>query len=96
MRTIFNETTIFVGRQSRNFIIDVCYGCKYNGGKDSETQFTNEYKNLKAAEIMSGEEVEQFFHIGDNKDEYDEYLVLTLEDGTKTVYQNSHVDMFHV
>lgn len=91
MRTIFNEKTIFIGRQSRDFEIEIYDGCKYERGIKEKTRV--KYKNLKSAEILSYEELENY---EGEKDELNEYLKLTLENGETVVYRNSYVSMFHI
>ena len=77
-----------------NVKVKVYNGIKYN--METEKVAEVEYKNIKRFEVVTGERATE---IGNETDaniryEYNEYLVLTLEDGEISTFCNSHVDLF--
>ena len=69
---------------------------KYNA--DSEKVAEVEYKNIRGYEIVTEEKVTKIGLTIDesSRDEYNEYLIITLEDGETATFCNSHVDMFRI
>lgn len=57
-----------------------------------------EYKNIKGFKVVTGEEATQIGLTTDenSRDAYNEYLVITLEDGETTTFRNSNVDLFRI
>lgn len=57
-----------------------------------------EYYNIKGYEVVTGERATAIGNTTDeySRDEYNEYLIITLEDGDETYFRNSHVDMFRI
>ena len=53
-----------------------------------------EYRNIKSYEVVTGKRAEQIANVFGYKDEYNEYLIITLENGETATFCNSHVDMF--
>lgn len=74
--------------------VKVYNGVKYN--PHTEKVADVEYNNIKGYEIVSGERaIEIGLYTDDNSiDEYNEYLVITLENDEKAIFYNSFVDMF--
>ena len=77
-----------------NVRLKIYDGCKYTNicNKVKEVLYTN----IKGFEVVTGERATK---IGeetdeDSRDEYNEYLVITLEDGNTSTFRNSHVDLF--
>ena len=67
---------------------------KYN--MEAEKVAEVEYKNIKRFEVVTGERAMEIGNETDenSRDEYNEYLVITLEDGETSTFCNSHVDLF--
>ena len=61
-----------------------------------EHAFRVEYENVKNWKVVQGEEATAIGQTTDeaSRDEYNEYLVLTFEDGEEATFRNSHVDLF--
>ena len=77
-----------------NVILQIYDGDKYN--YDSEPVAKVEYNNIKGYEVVTGERA---LEIGletdeNSRDEYNEYLIITLEDGKTATFCSSHVYMF--
>lgn len=74
-----------------NVKVKVYNGVKYN----METEKV-EYKNIKRFEVVTGERATEIGNDTDSnsRDEYNEYLVITLEDEEISTFCNSHVDLF--
>ena len=79
-----------------NVKVKVYNGVKYD--RNSEKVAEVEYNNIKSYEVVTGEKAEQIANETDEdgRDEYNEYLILTLENGETATFRNSHVDMFRV
>lgn len=77
-----------------NVKVKMYNGVKYN--KESEKVAEVEYNNIKGYEVVIGDEATKIGLETDenSRDEYNEYLVITLEDGETATFCNSHVDMF--
>ena len=54
------------------------------------------YRNIRGFEVATGERAEQIISETDGSciDEFNEYLVIYLEDGNTATFRNSHVDLF--
>ena len=76
--------------------VKIYNGVKYN--KDSEKVAEVEYKNIQSFEVVFGERATEIgFETDENsRDEFNEYLVITLEDGETSTFCNSHVDLFRI
>ena len=77
-----------------NVKVKIYNGVKYN--MKSEKVAEVEYKNIKRFEVVTGERATEIGNETDanSRDEYNEYLVITLEDGETTTFRNSYVDLF--
>lgn len=77
-----------------NVKVKVYNGVKYdvNSKKVAEV----EYNNIQGYEVVTGEKATQLGNETDeaSRDEYNEYLVITLKNGETSTFCNSHVDMF--
>ena len=71
-------------------------GCSNKTVEQSEKVAEVEYKNIKRFEVVTGERATEIGNETDSnsRDEYNEYLVITLEDGEISTFCNSHVDLF--
>ena len=76
--------------------VKIYNGVKYN--KDSEKVAEVEYKNIKCFEVVADERATKIGLETDenSRDEFNEYLVITLEDGETSTFCNSHVDLFRI
>ena len=77
-----------------NVKIKVYDSCKYVVGSKKVAEVI--YRNIKAYEVVTGERATKIENMTDenSRDEYNEYLVITLNDGDTATFCNSHVDMF--
>ena len=77
-----------------NVKVKVYNGIKYN--METEKVAEVEYKNIKRFEVVTGERATEIGNETDanSRDEYNEYLLITLEDGETSTFCNSHVDLF--
>ena len=76
--------------------VKIYNGVKYN--KDSEKVAEVEYKNIQSFKVVCGERATNIGLETDenSRDEFNEYLVITLEDGETSTFCNSHVDLFRI
>ena len=76
--------------------VKVYNGVKYN--KYSEKVGELEYKNIKSYEVVTGERATEIGLMTDenSRDEFNEYLVITLKDCETLTFCNSHVDLFRI
>lgn len=79
-----------------NVKVKIYNGVKYdlNSKKIAEV----EYNNIKGFEVVTGERATEIGNETDenSRDEYNEYLVITLESGETATFCNSHVDLFRI
>ena len=72
-------------------------GVKYFG--ESEVVAVHTYTDVESWKVVAGgreaEEVEKEF-IGNDLDEFQEYLILSFADGTTATFRNSHTDLFKI
>lgn len=73
----------------------------YNGVKYEETsEKTAEvvYNNIRGYEVVTGEKATLIGNETDehSRDEYNEYLIITLENDETATFCNSHVDLFRI
>ena len=71
----------------------------YNGVKyepSSEKVAEVEYTNIRGYEVVTGDRATKIGRETDknSRDEYNEYLIITMENGEVSTFCNSHVDMF--
>lgn len=71
-------------------------GIKYN--MDSEKTAEVVYRNIQGFEVVTGERATEIGLTTDeaSRDEYNEYLVITLKDGETATFCNSQVDLFRI
>lgn len=69
-------------------------GVKYDFSNEKVAEI--EYNNIRGYEVVTGESATEIGLETDenSRDEYNEYLIITLEDGETATFCNSHVDMF--
>ena len=74
--------------------LKVYNGVKYN--KDSKEVGQLEYKNIQSYEHVFGERAKEIELETDenSRDEFNEYLIITLEDGETLTFCNSHVELY--
>ena len=79
-----------------NVKIKIYDGVKYN--VESKKVAEIEYDNIKGYEVVTGDKATEIGLETDEiiRDEYNEYLVITLADGETSTFCNSHVDMFRI
>ena len=79
-----------------NVKIKIYDGVKYN--IESKKVAEIEYDNIKGYEVVTGDKATEIGLETDenSRDEYNEYLVITLADGEISTFCNSHVDMFRI
>ena len=70
--------------------------CKYEA--DSKKIAELRYNNIRGYEVVTGDRATEIGLETDenSRDEYNEYLIITLEDGETSTFCNSHVDMFRI
>ena len=70
--------------------------CKYEAGSKKVAEVI--YKNIKGYEVVTGERATEIGNTTDeaSRDEYNEYLVITLNDGETSTFCNSNVDLFRI
>ena len=76
--------------------IKIYDGVKYN--VESKKVAEIEYNNIKGYEVVTGDKATEIGLETDenSRDEYNEYLIITLEDDETSTFCNSHVDMFRI
>lgn len=79
-----------------NVKVKLYNGVKYNLKNEKVSEV--EYKNIRGYEVVTGDRATEIgFETDENsRDEYNEYLIITLEDGETATFCNSHVDMFRI
>lgn len=79
-----------------NVKVKLYNGVKYN--LENEKVAEVEYYNIREYEVVTGNKATEIgLETDDNsRDEYNEYLIITLENGETATFCNSHVDMFRI
>ena len=79
-----------------NIKLKLYRGLKYD--RNSEKVAEVEHNNIKGYEVVTGEKATLVGSETDeaSRDEYNEYLIITLENGETATFCNSHVDMFRL
>ena len=79
-----------------NVKVKVYNGVKYD--RNSEKVAEVEYNNIKGYEVVTGEKATLIGNetAGASRDEYNEYLVITLNTGDTATFRNSYVDLFRM
>lgn len=82
--------------RTMNIKVKIYDGVKYEA--DSVKVAEVEYKNIKGFEVITGEAAEKISNELDaySRDEYNEYLIITLENGETATFRNSHTDLFRI
>ena len=77
-----------------NVKIKVYDDCKYVAGSKKVAEII--YRNIKDYKVVTGNKATEIGNTTDeaNRDEYNEYLVITVNDEETAIFCNSHVDMF--
>lgn len=77
-----------------NVKVKIYDGVKYDFSNEKVAEI--EYNNIRGYEVVAGEKATEIGLETDenSRDEYNEYLIITLEDGETATFCNSHVDMF--
>ena len=70
--------------------------CKYES--DSKAAKQVEYRNIQGYEVVTGDRATEIGNETDenSRDEHNEYLIITLENGERATVCNSHVDLFRI
>ena len=71
-------------------------GVKYNLENEKIAEIV--YNNIRSYEVVTGDIATEIGLETDeeSRDEYNEYLIVTLENGETLTFCNSHVDMFRI
>ena len=79
-----------------NVKVKIYNGVKYE--KSSVKLAEVEYTNIRGYEVVTGDRATKIGieTDGNSRDEYNEYLIITLENGETATFCNSHVDMFRI
>ena len=79
-----------------NVKVKLYNGVKYN--LENEKISAIVYNNIRGYEVVTGESATQIGLETDenSRDEFNEYLIITLENGETATFCNSHVDMFRI
>ena len=77
-----------------NVKVKVYSGVKYNANSKEVAEV--EYNNIRGYEVVTGKRATDIGLWTDvnSRDEYNEYLIITLEDGETATFRNSHVDLY--
>ena len=77
-----------------NVKVKVYSGVKYDLTTEKVAEVI--YKNINGFEVVTGEKATAIGleTDGNSRDEYNEYLIITLENGETATFCNSHVDLF--
>ena len=79
-----------------NVKVKVYSGVKYDLSNEKVAEV--EYKDIEGFEVVTGERATEIGSMTDeeSKDEYNEYLGITFQDGQTATFCNSHVDLFRI
>ena len=74
--------------------VKVYNGVKYEASSEKVAEV--EYTNVRGYEVVTGDRATKIGLETDenSRDPFNEYLVITLENGEASTFRNSHVDMF--
>lgn len=91
-------TQRYIVKENKNMkvLVKIYDGVKYFRGSEKVTEHT--YTDVESWKVVGGreaEEVEKEF-IGNDLDEFQEYLILSFADGTTATFRNSHTDLFKI
>ena len=79
-----------------NVNVKIYNGVKYEATSKKVEEV--EYKNIRSYEVVTEDRATKIGLETDenSRDEYNEYLIITLENGEEATFCNSHVDMFRI
>lgn len=79
-----------------NVKVKVYNGVKYEATSEKVAEV--KYNNIRGYEVVTGDRATEIGLETDeySRDEYNEYLIITLENGETSTFCNSHVDMFRI
>ena len=77
-----------------NVKVKVYNGVKYEATSEKVAEV--KYNNIRGYEVVTGDRATEIGNMTDeaSRDEYNEYIIITLEDGGTSTFCNSHVDLF--
>ena len=73
--------------------VKVYDGVKYNKGSEKVAEVEYQIEDYEVKQISDEEIAAMGF---DTVDEFEEYLILTFENGETSTFRNSHVDLFRI
>lgn len=79
-----------------NVKVKIYDGFKYEANSDKVAEV--KYNNIRGYEVVTGDRATEIGNMTDeaSRDEYNEYLIITLADGETATFCNSCVDMFRI
>lgn len=79
-----------------NVKVKIYNGVKYQASSKKVAEV--EYTNIICYEVVTGDRATKIGLETDenSRDEYNEYLIITLENGDTSTFCNSHVDIFRI
>lgn len=79
-----------------NVKVIIYNGFKYNFENEKVSEVV--YNDIRGYEVVTGEKATLIGNETDeaSRDEYNEYLIITLENGDTSTFCNSHVDLFRI
>ena len=79
-----------------NVKVKVYNGVKYEATSEKVAEI--KYKSIKGYEVVTGDRATEIgLETDENRrDEYNEYLIITLDNGETATFRNSHVDLFRI
>lgn len=77
-----------------NVKVKIYNGVKYEATSEKVAEV--KYNNIRGYEVVTGDRATEIENMTDeaSRDEYNEYLIITLADGETATFCNSQVDMF--
>ena len=83
-------------KEMMNVKVKIYNGVKYEATSEKFAEV--EYKNIRGYEVVTGEKATDIGNTTDeySRDKYNEYLVITLNDGEIATFCNSNVDLFRI
>ena len=77
-----------------NVKVKIYNGVKYESSSEKVAEV--EYTNIRGYEVVTGDRAKKIGLETDknSRDEHNEYLIITMENGETSTFCNSHVDMF--
>ena len=79
-----------------NVKVKIYNGVKYEATSEKIAEV--KYNNIRGYEVVTGEKATEIGNTTDeaSRDAYNEYLVITLNDGGTATFCNSNVDLFRI